>query len=765
MKLLRFFFFLLIFIAPASSLTAQSAALKAASPETAPTAGQTLDQGEVQKLIDILEDEQRRAEMVRLLKVLAAMETKDGKIPAEVLSTEPEAVFDLLGSLKKAASNTYNQMEKFQSNATLSLERFHESIGDVLELEMVDIWQPFVIKICIWALICNLASWFLTRRYGHSFAVVKDVPLGRLWAVCKYILVSSGPSLLLIVSLIMLPPLALSTASGASWLFEKNLNFIQSLFQFFFICVSGIHVIHRLAKVLFRPGEPEQAIIAINPLLLRQLYNGLRIFVIYLAIVVFLRWTFIAHFAMSSLPEALTTFLIIPIPIFLTVRIIKLKRTIRQLRLEKKNLEEASDADQKDKGPEQHSSQEPPESSLDYPFDRLAKDHWSSILLFYIWVVSLVAIFRHAKTQHNFWECFFGSLGIILLTAVILKVQRFLVLNIFSSQTDHGRHTIAAIDNVCQIIFWLLSLAFILDLWGMPISEIWEKPIFQEIAARFLAIILILFGTLLVLRFSRFIANWILSSPEFSQNRMWRTMTPLLQTAVKALAIFVAVVVILERLGVNIGPILAGAGILGLGVGMGAQSLIKDLINGVSILLMDTLVVGDWVKIGATEGTVEAVGLRTLRLRDSSGSLAIIPNSVIDVIVNMTKDYSREIIDLLIPYDAEPDPVIALAREVGKTMDEDEFWNPLLISPVEVVGVLAISEKGTTIRIRLHTVPGVQWAAGREMKLRLKRALLKFGLKAPYQPMVVENLTCQVNVGVPNEAQKQESDKLTEGSK
>jgi small conductance mechanosensitive channel len=209
-------------------------------------------------------------------------------------------------------------------------------------------------------------------------------------------------------------------------------------------------------------------------------------------------------------------------------------------------------------------------------------------------------------------------------------------------------------------------------------------------------------------------------------------MTPLALTAVRALAVFTGVVVILERLGVNVGPILAGAGILGLGVGMGAQSLVKDVINGISILMMDTLSVGDYVTIGGRSGTVETVGLRTIRLRDAAGNLTVVPNSSVDTIVNMTRDYSQDLIEFTVPYDANPDDMLKLAGEVARSLSDDRDWQRYLMSPVDLMGVTAFDANGTTIRLKINTTAGNQWTVGRELRLRLKRKMLEAGYTSPW---------------------------------
>jgi small conductance mechanosensitive channel len=197
----------------------------------------------------------------------------------------------------------------------------------------------------------------------------------------------------------------------------------------------------------------------------------------------------------------------------------------------------------------------------------------------------------------------------------------------------------------------------------------------------------------------------------------------------------------LERLGVDVGPILAGAGILGLGVGLGAQSLVKDLINGISILALDIIAVGDYVTIGGHSGTVEQVGLRSLRLRDSYWNLILIPNSSIDIVINKTRGLSRSLLEVVMPPDVDPDELLALARAVADDFNADAEWGARLVRPVKVVGVTSFDPDGTTIRLELTARAGEQWEPEWELKRRLKQRLLQAGHNSAAFARVVVNLS------------------------
>ncbi|MDR2934577.1 MAG: mechanosensitive ion channel family protein, partial [Candidatus Adiutrix sp.] len=272
----------------------------------------------------------------------------------------------------------------------------------------------------------------------------------------------------------------------------------------------------------------------------------------------------------------------------------------------------------------------------------------------------------------------------------------------------------------------LIAASLLLAIWGLPLGRVLGNSLARNLLGRFLVIAMTIAVLVLFLKFSRLTAEWLLAVPSLSGNRNWRTMAPLALTGARALGVFLAGVVILERLGVDVGPILAGAGILGLGVGLGAQSLVKDLINGISILGLDIIAVGDSVTIGGHSGTVEKVGLRSLRLRDSYWNLILIPNSSIDVIINKTRGRSHSLLEIVMPPDVDPDELLVLARAVADEFNADAEWRARLVT-VRVVGVTGFNPDGTTIRLQLTARAGEQWEPEWELKRRLKQRLLKAG--------------------------------------
>jgi len=180
--------------------------------------------------------------------------------------------------------------------------------------------------------------------------------------------------------------------------------------------------------------------------------------------------------------------------------------------------------------------------------------------------------------------------------------------------------------------------------------------------------------------------------------------------------------IILKEFGVDIGPILAGAGIIGLAIGFGAQNLVKNVLSGLFILLENHFQVGDVIKSGAVSGLVESISLRVTTLRDLEGKVHIIPNGDIGVVSNMTKEWSRAVLDIGVAYKEDPDYVTEVIKEVGREMMEDEEYKKLLLEPVEVLGVNAFDGSAVVIRAMVKTPALRQWEVAQEFRRRLKKA-------------------------------------------
>jgi moderate conductance mechanosensitive channel len=216
-----------------------------------------------------------------------------------------------------------------------------------------------------------------------------------------------------------------------------------------------------------------------------------------------------------------------------------------------------------------------------------------------------------------------------------------------------------------------------------------------------------------------------------------RTLTALLRSIVFVLVLGVAVVMVLKELGLDIAPILAGAGILGLAVSFGAQNLVRDIISGFFIIFEDQVRVGDAAVINGKSGTVEEIKFRTIAIRDIDGTLHIFPNGSITQLSNQSRDWSRYIVDVRVAYGENLDYAIGTLREIGKGLSVDKAFESLILEPMDVLGVDSFGPSEVVIRCMLKTLPQKQWGAGRELRKRIISGLIDKGIEIPYQNVSV----------------------------
>jgi moderate conductance mechanosensitive channel len=202
----------------------------------------------------------------------------------------------------------------------------------------------------------------------------------------------------------------------------------------------------------------------------------------------------------------------------------------------------------------------------------------------------------------------------------------------------------------------------------------------------------------------------------------------LLRVVILAVASFM----FLSELGVPVAPILTAAGVVGLAVGFGAQNLVQDFISGFFILLEDQIRVGDVVQIGDKSGLVEKVNLRMVILRDLAGSVHFIRNGKIDVVTNMTKDFSHYVFDIGIAYREDVDAVIRVLKGIDEEMRQDAEFKSDILAPLEVLGVDSFGDNAVVIKARTKTKPIQQWRIGREFNRRIKKKFDELNIEIPF---------------------------------
>jgi len=265
------------------------------------------------------------------------------------------------------------------------------------------------------------------------------------------------------------------------------------------------------------------------------------------------------------------------------------------------------------------------------------------------------------------------------------------------------------------VIYAAAALA-VLQAWGLN-AFVWLAGVASRPATgSLLSLIVILIGGVVLWEFFNSTIERRLAGIDPGRRSRARTLLPLLRTSILIVFITIAGLMILSQLGFNIGPLLAGAGIAGIAVGFGAQTLVKDLITGFFILLEDTFAVGDVVDVGSGHsGLVEAISMRNFRLRDMDGTVHTVPFSMVNTVKNMTRDYAYFVASVEVSYREDTDEVIAALVAVAEEMRKDPAFGYRMLEPIEIIGVDAFKESSVVIKVRLKTLPIQQWTIGREL--------------------------------------------------
>lgn len=221
------------------------------------------------------------------------------------------------------------------------------------------------------------------------------------------------------------------------------------------------------------------------------------------------------------------------------------------------------------------------------------------------------------------------------------------------------------------------------------------------------------------------------TSNRFSDSRA-ETLVPIVRNILLSVVSIIFVLMAMSEIGINILPLLAGAGVVGVALGFGAQALVKDFLTGFIVIFEDLFQVGDVVQVGQRTGLVEAISLRKVQLRDLEGIVHTVPFSDVSVVDNFTKEYSYYLFDIGVAYREDVDEVIACLRDVDEEMRDDDEFGDRILAPLEVLGVEAFADSAVVIRARTKTQRREQWNIGREFKRRIKIHFDRKGIEIPF---------------------------------
>lgn len=283
----------------------------------------------------------------------------------------------------------------------------------------------------------------------------------------------------------------------------------------------------------------------------------------------------------------------------------------------------------------------------------------------------------------------------------------------------------------------VLALLFLLEAWGLDAFAWFARG---QLGARLLSSLVSIALTIAVAVTVWELANAAIQrhlnklskDAQAARSARVRTLLPMLRTVLLVAILVFVVLNVLTEIGVNVAPLIAGAGVIGLAVGFGSQTLVRDVITGAFLLFEDAVAVGDVVQVGGLSGAVEQLSIRSIRLRAQDGSVHIIPFSAVTTVTNMTRDFGFAVLDVSVDYEEDTDRVCDVLREIAVDVRQDTKFGAVIRADLEILGVERLADSGVLIRCRIKTDPTARWMVGREFNRRIKQRFDQLGIEIPH---------------------------------
>ncbi|GAB5471794.1 MAG: mechanosensitive ion channel [Rhodospirillales bacterium] len=388
-----------------------------------------------------------------------------------------------------------------------------------------------------------------------------------------------------------------------------------------------------------------------------------------------------------------------------------------------------------------------PEGKRPSQVRRRLGDIWHVLAIVYVLMVYGIFV----SGQRDGFSFLLEGTGVTVVTPIVALLLTFLVgqaLQILFKVDDDLNRRFPGLKERSNLYRPLLSKSLTFLIWmvaAIVVAEGWDIDIYTALdgesrIALLRSVGMILLVVLICSLIWEFSASGIARAlsgttpdgePRPASGRA-KTLLPLLRRAILIVLVIFGGMVILSEIGVDIAPLLASAGVVGIAIGFGSQALVRDLITGLFILIEDTVSVGDVVTVGDHTGVVEDLSLRTIRLRDISGSVHVVPFGEVTSVVNLTRDYAYALMDIGVGYREDTDRVSEVIVEVGQDLQADSAWSYQILEPLEVLGVNELADSAVILRCRIKTRPMMQWAVKREYYRRMKKRFDQEGIEIPF---------------------------------
>lgn len=341
-----------------------------------------------------------------------------------------------------------------------------------------------------------------------------------------------------------------------------------------------------------------------------------------------------------------------------------------------------------------------------------------------------------------------GSAIAVIFAAIFFFTVRSLAFKLMT-KLDHLSEKIgvklsrvAFYTNVLQFIFRVFIVGALIytlgKIWELAwVEKIFESPEMKSALSTFVTVLFVATIAAFIWESVGIYLAYILKQADDNNQTRVKTLLPIIRNIILSIFGILFGLMLLSEFGINVGPLIAGAGVVGVAIGFGAQSMVKDFLTGFTIVLEDVVRVGDVVALGGATGTVEKITLRKIQLRDFGGIVSTIPFSQITTIQNLTKKFSFHVVRIGVSYDQDTDAAVRVMCSVDAELRDDPHFTTMILEPIEILGVDEFADSAVMIKARMKTEAGKQWIVGREYNRRLKIAFDKNGIEIPFPQRVI----------------------------
>ena len=710
--------------------------VQASSEAQSSAAAAPLSAGELQAFADRLEDENERRKLIQALRALATLRDGSDTSPAEAEDPSSAIVDGVLTQMRKAGS-------AFAAIGALFSDL--PALADWAQLQIEDprrraLWTDVLLKLgatLLAALLLQALAYILIRR---PLAALHAPRSGQGQRPSAWLQVLFA----ILRVLIGLVPIAVFAASAHGILAFLAPNALtRDLAQIVVFAFVGGRAIGIAAETLLTNGAVQNRLLRLDEESAHYALLWLR------------RLSAVAIYGYGVVrivervrvpPEAVDTLAKLIGFAFaglLTVLVLQIRTPVAaRIRGQQPSADAAATAPSQDAG-----VPETPQKSRTWRVLRQRiGDIWHVLAILYIAVSYAIWAF---DVEGGFRVVLRGTLLTIAII-VLARALRFAAERAFGRLFAISRETRARFPglearanrylplllSIIRSVIYVIAVFAILQSWGIDALGWLATETGRTVVARMVTILLVLMITVALWEATATGIEYYLTQPgpdgrPTPRSGRVRTLLPLLRRTVSIILGLIAGLIVLSELGINIAPLLAGAGVVGLAIGFGAQTLVKDIITGIFILTEDTVAVGDIVDLGGNAGVVEDISIRTIKLRDLDGIVHVIPYSEVTKIKNMTRGYAQAVFDINVSYREDPDHVIEVLKALAEEFRAEPEWNARILDPFEMWGVERLDTSGFVIRARFRTVPFQQWNVRREFQKRIKKRFDELGIEIP----------------------------------